>query len=165
MNPAVPESNGARDPNKGGAPPTRTLQPPTPLVPDHELLYAIGHGSYGDVWLAKNKLGTFRAVEVVYRSTFEDSRPFEREFKGIQKFEPISRSHEGLVDILQVGGTQEYFYYVMELADAARNPKSEIRMSKLLLLGVRFGLRVSGFLRISTFGIRICIRLVPFATM
>src|SRR5215470_17165169 len=50
----------------------------------------------------------------------------EREFKGIQKFEPISRSHEGLVDILQVGGTEEHFYYVMELADSAND---ECRMT------------------------------------
>src|SRR5262245_56335684 len=86
-------------------------------IPDHELLGSIGRGSYGEVWLARNKLGTLRAVKIVHRAAFEDARPFEREFKGIQKFEPISRSHEGLVDILQVGGTAEYFYYVMELAD------------------------------------------------
>jgi WD40 repeat protein len=89
----------------------------TPPVPDHELLGRIGRGSYGEVWLARNRLGTMRAVKIVHRARFEDARPFEREFKGIQKFEPISRSHEGLVDILQVGGTAEYFYYVMELAD------------------------------------------------
>src|ERR1051325_6047192 len=69
-----------------------------PVIPNHELLRLIGRGSYGEVWLARSKLGTLRAVKVVYRATFKDSRPFEREFKGIQKFEPISRSHEGLVD-------------------------------------------------------------------
>ncbi len=88
-----------------------------PAIPDHELLQRIGRGSYGEVWCARNRLGTLRAVKVVHRAAFEDAQPFEREFKGIQKFEPISRSHEGLVDILQVGGTEEYFYYVMELAD------------------------------------------------
>jgi len=62
-------------------------------------------------------MGTFRAVKIVYRATFEHARPFEREFNGIKKFEPISRSHDGLVDVLQVGRTEEYFYYVMELAD------------------------------------------------
>ena len=101
-----------------------------PAIPDHELIRVIGRGSYGDVWLARNKLGTLRAIKIVYRATFEDARPFEREFKGIQKFEPISRLHEGLVDILQVGGTDEYFYYVMELADAAQNPNAEIRNPK-----------------------------------
>src|SRR5438876_7091822 len=57
------------------------------------------------------------AVKIVYRSAFEHARPFEREFNGIQKFEPLSRSHDGFVDILQIGRTDEYFYYVMELAD------------------------------------------------
>jgi len=68
------------------------------------------------VWLAGSALGAYRAVKIVYRRSFEDSRPFEREFNGIQKFEPISRSHEGLVDILQAGRHENYFYYVMELA-------------------------------------------------
>src|SRR2546426_71347 len=118
--------------SKGDLPGTSTAAPPfrsdrplgtaPPAVPDHELLRRIGEGSYGEVWLARNKLDTLRAAKVVYRRTFEDARPFEREFRGIQKFEPISRSHDGLVDILQVGGTEEYFYYVMELADDASSP-------------------------------------------
>src|SRR5262245_42224457 len=92
-----------------------------PTVPDHELLRCIGCGSYGEVWLARNVMGTFRAVKVVYRASFEHDRPFEREFEGIQKFEPVSRTHESQVDILHVGRNEQagYFYYVMELADAA----------------------------------------------
>jgi serine/threonine protein kinase len=103
-----------------------------PPVPDHELLWLIGHGSYGQVWLARNRLGTLRAAKIVSRETFEDRKPFEREFKGIQRFEPVSRTHEGLVDVLQVGGTDDYFYYVMELADNAevRDRKSEIGREK-----------------------------------
>ena len=90
-----------------------------PHVPDHELRRRIGAGSYGDVWLARNVMGTYRAVKMVYRDTFDHARPFEREFTGIQKFEPVSRLHDGLVDILQVGRNDQagYFYYVMELAD------------------------------------------------
>jgi WD40 repeat protein len=92
---------------------------PHPSVPDHELLRPIGRGSYGQVWLARNVMGAYRAVKVVYRSAFEHDRPFEREFEGIQKFEPISRTHESQVDILHVGRNEQaaYFYYVMELAD------------------------------------------------
>ena len=74
-----------------------------------------------------------RAVKIVHRQTFERVEHFEREFKGLQKFEPISRSHGGLVDILQIGRDDAagYFYYVMELADdAAGNPKPEIRNPK-----------------------------------
>ena len=83
------------------------------------MLRLIGEGSYGEVWLARNVIGTYRAVKVVYRRNFDDDRPYEREFAGIKNFEPVSRSHEGLVDILQVGRDDAagYFYYVMEAAD------------------------------------------------
>jgi hypothetical protein len=95
---------------------------PPPRVPDHELVRRIGRGTYGEVWLARSVVGTCRAIKVVYRADFEDSRPFEREFLGIQRFEPVSRSDEGFVDILQVGRNADegYFYYVMELADNAQ---------------------------------------------
>jgi WD40 repeat protein len=91
-------------------------QPP-PRIPDHELIRRIGRGAYGEVWLARSVTGAFRAVKIVHRSSFDRDRPFQREFEGIQKFEPISRQHESQVDILHVGRGEEYFYYVMELAD------------------------------------------------
>jgi WD40 repeat protein/serine/threonine protein kinase len=92
---------------------------PPPAIPDHQLVRCIGRGSYGTVWLARNTLGVYRAVKVVYRKSFSDHRPFEREWSGIRRFEPISRSHEGFVDVLQVGMNESegYFYYVMELGD------------------------------------------------
>jgi len=92
---------------------------PPPQIPDHELVRRVGKGSYGEVWLAKNVMGTFRAVKVIHRETFSSDRPYEREFSGIQKFEPASRSHPGLVSILHIGRNREagYFYYVMEVAD------------------------------------------------
>src|SRR5215510_13221642 len=104
-----------------------TPLPPPLTIPDHELLKKIGGGSYGEVWLARSTLGSYRAVKVVHRTTFEHDRPFEREFAGIKKFEPISRSHEGLVDLLQVGRSDHegYFYYVMELADDAGTERSD----------------------------------------
>src|SRR5438876_10044697 len=100
------------------SPPSGTGPPRSPpQVPDHELIRLIGRGSYGEVWLARNVMGTYRAVKVVYRQTFDDERPFEREFAGIKRFEPISRLHESQVDILHVGRNPDCFYYVMELAD------------------------------------------------
>jgi eukaryotic-like serine/threonine-protein kinase len=90
-----------------------------PVVPDHELIRRIGSGSSGQVWLAQNALGSYRAVKIVKEQIFKSLRPLEREFNGILKFEPVSRLHDGLVDILQVGRNQTagYFYCVMEIAD------------------------------------------------
>jgi hypothetical protein len=67
------------------------------------LIERIGSGGYGEVWLCRNALGSLRAVKIVRRSEFDDHRPYDREFDGIRRFEPISRTHEGFVDILQLG--------------------------------------------------------------
>ena len=105
-------------PNADGGSPT--VAPPQ--IPDHELIRCIGAGAFGEVWLAKAKSLTdaYRAVKIVHRTSLA-GMGFEREFKGIQRFEPISRSHPGLVPILHVGENAEagYFFYVMELADDA----------------------------------------------
>lgn len=77
----------------------------------------IGRGAYGEIWLARTVTGAWRAVKLVYRSTFESERAFLREFEGMSAFEPISRGHDGFVDILHVGRTSDYLYYSMELAD------------------------------------------------
>jgi len=90
-----------------------------PAIPDHEMLGIIGRGGYGEIWLARSLTGALRAVKVVYRDSFESERTFNREFEGMSAFEPISRAHDGFVDILHVGRSVAggFFYYVMELAD------------------------------------------------
>ena len=99
--------------------PERIPSRPPPPIPDHQILARIGSGSYGEVWLARSVTGALRAVKVVWRCHFSSERPYEREFHGIVQFEPISRLHPGVVNVLHVGrddGAGCYFY-VMELAD------------------------------------------------
>lgn len=91
-----------------------------PSIPDHDVLRKIGGGAYGEVWMARGVTGALRAVKVVWREDFDDERTFEREFEGILKYEPISRDHPALVNILHVGrspDTGSFYYYVMELGD------------------------------------------------
>jgi len=98
-------------------------------IPDLELIRRIGSGSYGEVWLARAITGALRAVKIVWREDFEFDKTFRREFEGIQQFEPISRGHQGLVDVLHVGWNEQrgFYYYVMELADdAVRGPDIDI---------------------------------------
>lgn len=93
------------------------------VIPDYTLIRRIGSGAYGEVWLAQSVTGAYRAVKIVWREDFELTRTFQREFLGIQQFEPISRGHPCLVHILHVGWNEArgFYYCVMELADDAED--------------------------------------------
>lgn len=88
-------------------------------IPDHTMVRRVGKGAYGEVWLARNAIGAYHAVKIVQRRNFPADEPYEREFRGIQKFMPISRSHPGLVHVLHVGRNDEvgFFFCIMEAGD------------------------------------------------
>jgi serine/threonine protein kinase len=90
-----------------------------PAIPDFSLLKRVGEGGYGEVWLARNAVGMFHAVKLVRRAAFASEEPYEREFRGIQHFMPISRSHPGLVHVLHVGRNEDagFFFCAMEASD------------------------------------------------
>jgi len=91
-----------------------------PNVPDYKLFNPpFGEGAYGKVWLARNAAGQWRALKVVYLANFDQNTdPYEREFSGIKKYQPISDKHPGLLRVEFVSEKQAgYFYYVMELGD------------------------------------------------
>ncbi len=91
----------------------------SPHVPNHEMVRVIGRGAYGEIWMARSLTGALRAIKIVDRRTFASEGAFQREFEGMARFEPISRSDAGFMDILHVGRDDagHFFYYVMELAD------------------------------------------------
>ena len=64
---------------------------------------------------------------------FEDGRPFQREFDGIQRFERISRGHPSQLALFHIGRNESggYFYYVMELADQAQPELTEERRANV----------------------------------
>jgi CHASE2 domain-containing sensor protein len=90
-----------------------------PAIPDHTLIRRIGEGAYGEVWLARGIIGTYHAVKIVFRRRFSGPEPYEREFRGVKMFTPISRSHPGLIQILHVGRNEAgtCFFCIMELSD------------------------------------------------
>jgi CHASE2 domain-containing sensor protein len=91
-----------------------------PEAPDYELFNPpFGEGAYGKVWLARNKTGQWRALKAVYLANFnQNTDPYEREFNGIKKYQPVSDQHPGLLRVEFVSEKQAgYFYYVMELGD------------------------------------------------
>ncbi len=90
-------------------------------TPGYELIHPpFAEGAYGQVWLARNDAGQWRALKAVYLANFENnSDPYEREYSGIQKYQPISDQHPGLLRVEFVSKKKkDYFYYVMELGDA-----------------------------------------------
>ncbi|MEO0415904.1 MAG: protein kinase, partial [Verrucomicrobiota bacterium] len=90
------------------------------------MLRRIGGGAYGEVYLVRSVTGRYRALKIVRREDFELDRTFEREFQGIERYETVSKDHHSLVDILHVGREgDEFYYYVMELADGIDGTTSD----------------------------------------
>ncbi len=100
----------------------QTVLPETlPDTPGYELIHPpFGEGAYGKVWLARNPAGQWRALKVIYLAKFDDhAGPYEREFNGIQKYQPVSDQHPGLLRVEFVSEKKDgYFFYAMELADS-----------------------------------------------
>jgi CHASE2 domain-containing sensor protein len=120
------DSGGSdREPSRLPLPPLpKEDSPAVPArIPDFELLKYIGGGAFGDVWLARNIAGMFRAIKIVSRRNFSDAAPYEREFRGLVKYLPIFDAHPGWVRIYHVGTDEQAgcFYYVMETADDAKS--------------------------------------------
>jgi len=93
-----------------------------PHAPDYSFIRpSFGKGAFGEVWLVRNAIGQWQALKVVYQATFgKNTKPYDAEFQGLQRYKPISNQHLGLltVDFVSAQNSEGYFYYVMELGDS-----------------------------------------------
>ncbi|HEX7652498.1 MAG TPA: protein kinase, partial [Verrucomicrobiae bacterium] len=111
----------AAAPVKGAVPVKTAVLEPVLTVPGLTLIHPpFGQGAYGKVWLGRTPAGEWRAVKAVYRARFgEAAEPYDREYSGVKKFQPLSGKHPGFLRVEQVSEKRaDYFYYVMELGDA-----------------------------------------------
>jgi tetratricopeptide (TPR) repeat protein len=88
--------------------------PTPPNLPDYELLKWIGAGTFGQVWLARNRHdGGLCAVKIVAKS-------HQSELDGVRLYRQSASDHPSLVAIKHVGEGDGFYYYVMPLADDVR---------------------------------------------
>ena len=97
-----------------------------PKIEDYKPIQIAGRGSFGTVYLVKNNIGNLRALKVITKNKFPNQLDFEREFEGIRKYEEVSLGSKYLISILHIGGNpkDDFYYYIMEAADAATISKS-----------------------------------------
>ena len=99
-------------------------------VGSYKLSSKIGSGSRGrgQIWLSRTATGQQVALKIVKQQDMDDEKQFDREFKGICHYEPVSRDHDSLIDILHVSRDDEagYYYYVMELADDVHGKENNV---------------------------------------
>jgi len=90
-----------------------------PEIPDFEMVRPIGHGAFGQVWLATNRTtGHLRAVKVIPLRRESTMDPAGREISSLTRLEANVRlRHPHLMNIHHVAKTDEYLYYAMDPAD------------------------------------------------
>jgi len=90
-----------------------------PELPGFDVFRQIGKGGFGRVWLATNRTtGLLCAVKTISRRRLAETDRATRELTSIIRLEAnVRNQHPNLMPIRHVGETDEYLFYVMDLAD------------------------------------------------
>jgi serine/threonine protein kinase len=90
-----------------------------PEIPDFDLIRPIGEGGFGQVWLAVNRATKrLRAVKVIPLRISGTRDRAGREINSLVRLEDnVKRKHPNLLTIHHVARTDEFLYYLMDLAD------------------------------------------------
>src|SRR5262245_36232053 len=111
------------EPKMSFSPSNRDISSPDiPDVPGYKIVQpAIGEGSHGKVWLARNAIDQWQALKAVYRTHFDSqTKAYEQAWTAIQTYKLVSHQHPGLmpIDFLSQNQHPGYFYYLMPLGDS-----------------------------------------------
>ena len=102
-----------------------------PKIPNFRLLKECGHGASSHVWLAVDDDGIFRAVRIMDHADPANRERIKVECHAIARYRNAADHHPNLLDILYIGRTAKYLYYISEPADNAAESVSEYRPDTL----------------------------------
>lgn len=87
------------------------------LIPDYEPLRICGRGSFGTVWIVRDRAGAYRAMKVIELDKLPGTGISRRETQALEHYCRNVPAHANLVQIYHIGRSERWLYYTMELAD------------------------------------------------
>ncbi|OQA82902.1 MAG: Serine/threonine-protein kinase PrkC [Lentisphaerae bacterium ADurb.Bin242] len=88
-----------------------------PKIPNFAIVELCGRGGSSEVWLGIDDDGIKRAIRIMDKVNEETAHRIEAESKAIALYRNVASQHANLLEILYIGKTPKYLYYVTELAD------------------------------------------------
>ncbi len=89
-----------------------------PKIPNFEILDFCGSGGSSTVWVGRDADGIKRAIRVLDIASALPEQ-VKRETDAVALFRNVAVRHKNLLDMLYIGKTSKYLYYVTPLADNA----------------------------------------------